>query len=375
MEPFTQGHLQRPIRVLLCPDQPDWAFDNIANNIVRHSQGAAQFQKLYLADNIDTPHLLFERIFAEQIDVCHIFWREDLFHLLSGETLVRVAETMMLRPSELVSALGSCVFTTSVYDHLHSSPSAFDERRDGYCLIDGYTVSSNRLQDIYRNSPLIPPPDAVIIDGVDICHFHPGEGNGRRREKPTVGWVGNSSWGKSAGPDIKGFRRLFTPMLAELERRGKSIGVRIADPQVKRIPFEEMPGFYRDLDVLVCTSQMEGTPNPVLEAMASGVPVISTDVGIVRDVSGPLQSAFIVDHEDPVLMADKLAELLFSEGLGEAIGRENRAQAEKIPWEITVMPWLPFWMNALQKSRDRRFAARREAALLAQCHAELWSRP
>ncbi|WZB73295.1 glycosyltransferase family 4 protein [Achromobacter xylosoxidans] len=42
-----------------------------------------------------------------------------------------------------------------------------------------------------------------------------------------------------------------------------------------------MPAYYNSLDLYVCPSAIEGTPNPVLEAMACGVPVISTDVGIV----------------------------------------------------------------------------------------------
>ena len=43
------------------------------------------------------------------------------------------------------------------------------------------------------------------------------------------------------------------------------------------------------IDVYVCTSKNEGTPNPVLEAMACRVPVISTDVGVIPELFGPLE--------------------------------------------------------------------------------------
>lgn len=46
-----------------------------------------------------------------------------------------------------------------------------------------------------------------------------------------------------------------------------------------------MPDFYRSLDVYVCMSTCEGTPNPVLEAASCGCPVVSTPVGIVPQLS------------------------------------------------------------------------------------------
>lgn len=370
------GHdqLQRPIRVLLCPDQPDWAFDNISKNIARYASGPVEFQKIYLADCIESPQILFEHILIEGIDVCHVFWREDLFFIFEPATLVRAAEKMLLSPAELVSALRTCIFTTSVYDHLHCSADAFQQRRGSYCLIDGYTVSSNKLMAIYGNASEIPPPDAVITDGVDIYNFQPAGPGKVRGVASVIGWVGNSGWGKSVAADIKGFHGLFTPVLNLLRTRGRHIDVKVADPQIRRLPFTEMPDFYRGLDILICTSQMEGTPNPVLEAMASGIPVISTDVGIVPDVFGPLQARFIVNQADPVRMADKVEELLFTKGLPAAIAAENRIQAQRYSWEITAKAWVPFWMAALEKSRDNRFSGRREAALMAQCNAEMWSR-
>jgi hypothetical protein len=44
-------------------------------------------------------------------------------------------------------------------------------------------------------------------------------------------------------------------------------------------PFEELPQFYKKIDYLLITSKYEGGPLPVIEAIAMGVPVISTNVG------------------------------------------------------------------------------------------------
>ncbi len=57
----------------------------------------------------------------------------------------------------------------------------------------------------------------------------------------------------------------------------------------------DLPQVYADLDILILTSKNEGTPVSIIEAMASLVPVISTDAGGVRDLIGPQRSTFDLD--------------------------------------------------------------------------------
>jgi len=49
----------------------------------------------------------------------------------------------------------------------------------------------------------------------------------------------------------------------------------------------DLPEVYADLDILALTSKNEGTPVSIIEAMAAGTSVISTDAGGVRDLLGP----------------------------------------------------------------------------------------
>ena len=57
----------------------------------------------------------------------------------------------------------------------------------------------------------------------------------------------------------------------------------------------DLPEVYADLDVLVLTSINEGTPVSIIEAMASSVPVISTDAGGVLDLIGSPRSKYDLD--------------------------------------------------------------------------------
>ena len=49
---------------------------------------------------------------------------------------------------------------------------------------------------------------------------------------------------------------------------------------------EEMPNFYKEIDVLLIPSESEGCHNPTLEALSMNVPVISTCVGIAKELDG-----------------------------------------------------------------------------------------
>ncbi|MBA70692.1 MAG: hypothetical protein CML30_17645 [Rhizobiales bacterium] len=355
-----------PLHILVCPDRPLWASDNIANNIERHC-GPNRITKLYMRDVIGNEHVFYETILLKRIDLCHIFWREDMFYLLNPVVIAKAARRLGLDYPTLVRALNSCAFTSSVYDHLFEKEAEIRDRRASFALLDGYTVSSRKLGTIYSGVAEIPPPDIEIPDGVDIAHFEP-----RATERPeggshVLGWVGNSAWGLVANcDDVKGYRRIFRPTIDILRQRGLPVEEKVADPQVRRVPFAEMPDFYRHLDVFLSTSAMEGTPNPVLEAMACGIPIVSTDVGIVPEAFGELQSRFIIADGSPERFADAVVELLADPELRRRIGAENRANALEWSWEKKTRDWWPFWEKVIRRSMDDRNAIRRELYLLAK---------
>lgn len=360
--------LKRPLRILLCPDQPNWAFDHIADNIIRFAPDYLDISKYYMMSgrNRDLTRL-FEVIASEQIDLVHLFWREDLFEFLRPETMLSAAHEMGVDFIDIVETIGNRALTTSVYDHLHLSQESLFERTTSFHLIDAYSVSSQKLQKIYTSVPHLPPPDCVITDGVDLDLFYPDEQGPCERDQPIVGWVGNSKWGKHQGGDPKGYHRLFTPALEHLKNTGIPAIAQVADPQVKHIPFHEMPQFYRKIDILACTSSMEGTPNPVLEAMACGVPVVSTDVGIVPELFGPLQARYILKNSSPNSFALALKNILTNEDEYRALCLENRERIRSWSWQERVKPWWPFWLSACEQARKPRLARRRAFGLAQSC--------
>jgi glycosyltransferase involved in cell wall biosynthesis len=72
----------------------------------------------------------------------------------------------------------------------------------------------------------------------------------------------------------------------------------------------DMPAIYADLDVLVVSSDNEGTPGSLIEAMAARVPVVSTRVGGVPDVLRGGALGTLVPPRDPAARGDAITAAL-----------------------------------------------------------------
>ena len=143
---------------------------------------------------------------------------------------------------------------------------------------------------------------------------------------------------------------LFLPALAEVattaevEVTGLIVGGRrddVLEPELRRQAGEldllpdglqfggavsDMAPVYADADVFVLTSEREGTPNVVLEAMAAGLPVVSTRVGDAPAIVQDGVTGFLVDDERG--LADALRRLVADEGLRTEMGERGRRWVE-----------------------------------------------
>ena len=91
---------------------------------------------------------------------------------------------------------------------------------------------------------------------------------------------------------------------------------------------DQVPYYLNAADVLVLTSKLEGSPNLIKEAMACNCPIVSTDVGDVKEIVGKLDGCYICSY-DPGDVAAKIKKTL---DFGKrTIGREKiRHLDEKI---------------------------------------------
>ncbi|MEO8464180.1 MAG: glycosyltransferase [Gammaproteobacteria bacterium] len=75
------------------------------------------------------------------------------------------------------------------------------------------------------------------------------------------------------------------------------------------LPHESMPLFVAACDVILCTSENEGWPNCVKEALSCGVPFVATDVSDLRDIAVQ-ESVCRVCPPDPAVIAENICDVL-----------------------------------------------------------------
>lgn len=87
----------------------------------------------------------------------------------------------------------------------------------------------------------------------------------------------------------------------------------------------DLPRIYSDLDVLVVSSDNEGTPVSAIEAMASGCPVVATAVGGLPDLIADGETGCLVPAKSPDALANAVLSLLQNSPLAERLGAAAQA--------------------------------------------------
>jgi glycosyltransferase involved in cell wall biosynthesis len=93
---------------------------------------------------------------------------------------------------------------------------------------------------------------------------------------------------------------------------------------------EDTAPWYRVMDVFVLSSATEQMPVALLEAMASGLPALCTDVGDCSSLLDSQQPPVIVQPGDAAAYANALTVLASDPGLRKSLGERNRQRCERL---------------------------------------------
>jgi len=100
------------------------------------------------------------------------------------------------------------------------------------------------------------------------------------------------------------------------------------------LPEETLAVMYRLAGVFVFPSLYEGFGLPPLEAMASGTPVVTSNVSSLPEVAG--DAALLVDPYDPIAIADGIFTVLTDVAVRRQLRRKGMARAQQFSWETAV---------------------------------------
>lgn len=340
------------LRVALIADEEGWAYHNIALQLKKNL--TEMDIDIFYSRHADSIAELF--LLLKNYDVVHVLWRGILQFLDSDPFYGELCQYGLTREEYAKKFIGGLCLTTAVYDHLYLGEDTEGVTEKILSAVDEYTVSSAKLLDIYSKR-YEKKPAAEISDGVDLEMFYPQnlERFDRIDDRPVViGWVGNSIfWGNKAD-DLKGVHTILIPAVDELRREGENVTRLFADRQERIIPHSEMKDYYSKIDIYVCTSRIEGTPNPLLEAMACGVPVITTDVGLVPEVLGEFQKQFVLERRDISCLKDAVRRMISSPDNLKRCSEENLRQIRDWSWKIKCTQYGDFFKAAYSRKVQKR---------------------
>ena len=118
----------------------------------------------------------------------------------------------------------------------------------------------------------------------------------------------------------------------ELEDLVRTLGLADSVTLPGRVAHDELPARYADADVFVLPSKNEGMSNTVLEAVASGLPVVGTTVGGNNVLVEEGQNGFLVEPERADVLADAILKIAADADGARAMGRRSREIAETMSW-------------------------------------------
>lgn len=198
---------------------------------------------------------------------------------------------------------------------------------------------------------------AVVYNAIDTQRFHPTPG--RQDAGLCVAMIGrlvpqkNPQLFISAAAKLRqhianvrfmliGDGPLREPLQAEIERAG------LRDCCVLMGERHDVPELLRQADLFWLTSDWEGLPNAVLEAMATGLPVVVTDVGGAGEIVRPGQDGYLIHVGDgDALVTRSLALLTDAEQRGR-FSRAARDRAEEFAPKRMVAAMEQLYTRALQ---------------------------
>jgi glycosyltransferase involved in cell wall biosynthesis len=134
------------------------------------------------------------------------------------------------------------------------------------------------------------------------------------------------------GPDKDG-------SMHDVRSRAAQLGLRDRVEFPGRVPKTEVPRWLDRGDIFLNTTNVDNMPVSVIEAMACGLPVVSTAVGGVPYLIEHDKSGLLVPPSDPQAMADAVRRLLKERSLADRLARAARSKIEVWDWDVVLPQW------------------------------------
>jgi len=253
------------MKILLIPDRPGWAYDILAQSLRSHSS----------KHDFDIEYIINIRRDPESFDVSNydlvffFLWFDGMRYGPSMKGFNFSKSCVGVHSLSWIKRGMTPTQTSDICNQFGATGFISKEIGSILALENGFFTPNGIDRDLFHPTPL---------PSTEQLHFM---------------WVGNPS--TSHHGDNKAYHSIVEPVCANL---GVSLQTATPDTPVSR---DKMGDFYSKSHVLICTSAHEGGPMPVLEALASARPVISTNVGIVPEMVKNGYNGIIIERSRSAL--------------------------------------------------------------------------
>ncbi|MGB9834913.1 MAG: glycosyltransferase family 4 protein [bacterium] len=225
------------------------------------------------------------------------------------------------------------------------------------------TVSNFSKEMILKELRIPPSKLTVVYNGVEPIFLNPPElepQNFNLPEKPFLFHLGSFDPRKNTQRTLQAYsglkeetRKDFPLVIAGLSQKAKEkfcpiiqeLGI---ERDVVVLPFisdEDLAGLYHNCLAFVWPSCWEGFGLPVLEAMAAGASVLTSNVTSLPEISGGC--ALLVDPLSVEEIKEGIMRLVFDESLREKMRKKGKVWAQQFTWENTVKKTIEIWREVL----------------------------
>jgi len=186
----------------------------------------------------------------------------------------------------------------------------------------------------------------IIYNGVDTQYFYPTIQSKSLTKKIIILSVGRLVERKNYAMLLKAVAKIPKNIEIEIQIAGEGperenllqlanqlkLNLKLYGEKFKT----ELVEIYQQADIFVLPSKNEGMSNSVLEAMASGLPCIVSDVGGSSEMVENNKNGFVLQKNDEEHLQHKIEYLIKNPEQIELMGSNSRKKAESLSWDIVA---------------------------------------
>lgn len=315
--------------------------------IVEPTEWAIHWDGKYITHNLNKLGLIKSRV-----TTTHLFLRNQIIHFGSINTFIKQ------NSMEIPHWSNKCVLT---WFHINFNDHRLKFIKKIISRIEIIHTASSITKDILLSNGVPQERITIIPLGVDLKLFKKISKQGKALLRKAFGLPNNAiiigsfqkdgvGWSEGLEPKMIKGPDIFVEVLEGLARKypvfalltGPARGYVKRKLEEKKIPYKhiyfkdyrQIALLYQVLDIYLITSRVEGGPKQALEAIASGVPVVATKVGMIPDIFDDEKDLLLTNINDVDTLVHKCSMLIENQNLSRQITKKALKSIKKFSWEV-----------------------------------------